>query len=62
MGASVTLADIALFPFVRRFRVGGGALCGFDVNNACDGAVGTWLTACEHRPSFLSPQQMMTFY
>lgn len=51
LGEKLSVADISLFPFVRRFDVGAKAFCGFDVRGACGGAVGRWLVVMEGRPS-----------
>ena len=54
MGPEVSLADIAVFPFVRRFAVAARACDGgVDiVRDSAGGAVGRWLAALEARPAF----------
>lgn len=51
MGESVTLADIAVYPFVKRFAVACPEFSGYDVYKALNGAVGKWLKAMEERPA-----------
>jgi glutathione S-transferase len=50
-GAQPSVADFALFPFLRRFAVAMPAFGGADVRGACGGAVGAWLGALGARPA-----------
>ena len=51
LGAEPCLADINVYPFIKRFAVGMPQLCGYDVSMAAGGAVGAWLAAMDARPS-----------
>ena len=51
MGENVTLADIAVYPFVKRFAVACPEFSGYDVYGILDGVVGKWLRAMEERPT-----------
>lgn len=50
LGAAPTLADIAVYPFAKRFAVA-APLTGYDVAAAAGGAIGGWLAAMDARPS-----------
>jgi glutathione S-transferase len=51
MGERLTLADIAYYPFARRFDVGMPHFCGYDLSAALGGSVGGWLQAMGQRES-----------
>ncbi|GAB4819386.1 hypothetical protein N2152v2_006432 [Parachlorella kessleri] len=50
-GPHPTLADIAYYPFIRRFGVGMERFAGYDVTTVLGGSVGRWLDAMGHRES-----------
>lgn len=50
MGEQLTLADIAVFPFVKRYQVACREFCsGYDVSSVLHGVVGKWLDAMGQR-------------
>jgi len=50
MGEHLTLADIAVFPFLKRYQVACREFCnGYDVSSMFDGVVGHWLDAMGQR-------------
>lgn len=51
LGQQPSLADINLYPFLKRFDVGMRKLCGYDVSAALGGSIGEWLLAMDARPS-----------
>ena len=51
MGENVTTADIALFPFIKRFSVALSDFHAYDVYSMAGGVVGEWLSSMEARPS-----------
>ena len=50
LGEQPTLADILVYPFIKRFAVA-APLTGFDVEAALGGAIGGWLAAMDARPA-----------
>lgn len=50
LGAAPTLADIAVYPFAKRFAVA-GEITGYDFGAAGGGAIGAWLAAMDARLS-----------
>jgi glutathione S-transferase len=52
MGTQLTIADIAVFPFVKRYQVACKEFCnGYNVSSVLDGVVGQWLEAMGQRPA-----------
>eukprot|EP00208_Stichococcus_sp_RCC1054_P003822 CAMPEP_0206140884 /NCGR_PEP_ID=MMETSP1473-20131121/11004_1 /ASSEMBLY_ACC=CAM_ASM_001109 /TAXON_ID=1461547 /ORGANISM="Stichococcus sp, Strain RCC1054" /LENGTH=253 /DNA_ID=CAMNT_0053535217 /DNA_START=226 /DNA_END=988 /DNA_ORIENTATION=+ len=51
LGESVTLADLALFPFAQRFSIACPEWCGMDMRAAAGGNIGRWLDAMQARPA-----------
>lgn len=50
MGEQLTLADIAVYPFVKRYQVACREFCdGYDVSSVLNGVVGHWLDAMGQR-------------
>ena len=51
-GNSISLADISVYPFLKRFSVAFPEFCGgYDVCDVLGGGVGMWLRAVEARPA-----------
>lgn len=51
MGSEVSLADLAVYPFVARFAVGAPEFAGYGVRTALGGVAGEWLRAMRERAS-----------
>lgn len=51
LGSSVSLADLVVWPFVRRFDIAAREFAGFDVSQELDGVVGKWLGVMGSRPA-----------
>ena len=52
MGNTITLADIAVYPFVKRYQLACREFCnGYDVSSVLNGVVGQWLDAMGQRPA-----------
>ena len=50
LGAHISLADILVYPFLKRFAVA-APLTGYAVEAAGGGSIGRWLAAMDARPS-----------
>ncbi len=44
-------ADLILFPFIERFALAMPEFAAYDVQKACGGSVGAWLSSMAERPS-----------
>lgn len=66
LGTEPSLADINVYPFVKRYDTGMRELCGFDVSAALGGSIGAWLAAMDARPSCSAtaadPQLLLAAY
>lgn len=51
LGAHPSLADINIYPFLKRFDVGMRQLAGYNVIAALGGGIGAWLAAMDARPT-----------